>query len=426
MIESRRHALQHMAMGGTLALSATWSRDLFAQETPSDALPATGATEPRLKPLDEMMTSFVKQHQVPGAALAVMRGSELVYARGFGFADVEGNRPVEPESLFRIASISKPLTATAILKLTLQGKFQLDDRVFDVLSADQWLPAKYDERLRTITIRQLLQHTGGWDRDKSFDPIGNAAKAAEVLGKPLPANAVDITRYTLTLPLDFDPGARYAYANVDYLLLGRIIEHITGESYETHVSKAVLAPAGITRMQLGRAHETTLAKDEVRYYDRKKRMVKAINGARIGEQVPLVYGGENLEAYEAHGGWIASAVDVAKFGAALTSGMPDALLPPNLLAELASRPSGNAGWESDGKPRAFYYGLGFSVRPVGDQGRYNLWHTGLIAGTSTLLVCRHDGFRWAVLFNTDRSPDNKVLAALMDPLIHQAVDALKW
>lgn len=424
MIHSRRLALKQLALGGTVAALTGWPNALFSQQAAHDDLPITGSTEPRLKPLDDLMTSFVVQYQVPGAGLTVTRGSELVYSRGFGFADVDAKRAVEPDSLFRIASISKPLTAVAILKLNQQGKFKLDDRVFDVLPAEQWLPAKYDDRLRTITIRQLLQHTGGWDRDKSFDPIGRATDAVQTLGKSLPASAVDITRYTLTLPLDFDPGARYAYSNVGYLLLGRLIELGSGESYESFVTKTVLAPAGVTRTRLGRAHESDLDKDEVHYYDRKKRMATAINGAKLGEQVPLVYGAENLEAYEAHGGWIASTVDIAKFAAALTHAKSDALLAAEWLAELRARPQGNPGWESEGKPRDPYYGLGFMIRPIGNQGGVNMWHSGLIAGTSTLLVSRHDGFCWAVFFNIDRAPDGKTLSNLIDPLVHKAVDAV--
>ncbi len=424
---SRRDALHWMAVGigAVTNLSVHGTGSTFAQQESGSGIPRTGETSPQLRPLDELMTSFVKQHDVPGASLAVMKGAKLVYARGFGLADTEAMRGVQPNSLFRIASVSKPLTAVAILQLWQKKKLRLEDRVFDILPAKAWLSEQHDPRLKEITVRQLLQHTGGWDRDKSFDPIGNPREAVRVLGKSLPASAEDIARYTLTLPLDFDPGKRYAYSNVGYLLLGRIIQQTSGQTYEAFVKQNVLAPIKVTRMSLGRSAESSLHKDEVRYIDRKKRIVPAVNG-EIGASVPLVYGGENFEGYEAHGGWIASAIDLVKFAASLTGATKPALLNPLALKELVTRPSGSAGHDLDGAPKPAYYGLGFNVKPIGREDRFNIWHTGLIAGTSSLLVLRHDGFSWAVLFNTDRSPDNNVLSGLIDPLIHKAIDSVKW
>ncbi|MBC8116897.1 MAG: beta-lactamase family protein, partial [Candidatus Saccharimonas sp.] len=388
--------------------------------SPEKSPSITGVPHNGLKPFDDLMTSFVGQHRVPGAALAVTRGSKLVYARGFGFADVKAKRPVQPDSLFRIASISKPLTAVGVMQLIGQGKFKLEDRVFEVLPAGEWLPEKYDERLRSITIRQLLQHTGGWDRDKSFDPITRPHDVARVAKKPLPVNASDVARYALTLPLDFDPGTRYAYSNIDYLLLGRLIELASGLPYERYVKEKVLASAGVTRMQLGRVWQDELAEGEVRYYDSKQRNGPAVNGMKLGEQVPFVYGAENFEGYEAHGGWIASTIDLVRFASALDNPTTSKLLQRETMAAMWSRPDGPPGHEADGKPKAAFYGCGWNVRPVGNDGRANVWHGGLIAGTSTLLVRRHDGLNWAVLFNTDRNSEDKVLSGLIDPLIHQA------
>lgn len=427
-VSYRREALQRMAIGigEVTSLSVLGRRLTFAQQESGSGVPRTGETSPQLRPLDELMASFVKQHDVPGASLAVMKGAKLVYARGFGLADTETKRGVQPNSLFRIASVSKPLTAVAILQLWQKKKLRLEDRVFDILPAQEWLPEQHDPRLKEITVRQLLQHTGGWDRDKSFDPIVNAREAVRVLGKSLPASAEDIARYTLTLPLDFDPGKRYAYSNVGYLLLGRIIQQTSSQTYEAFVKQNVLAPIKVSRMSLGRASESSLDINEVRYLDRKHRVIPAVNGGKIGTDVPLVYGGENIEGYEAHGGWIASAADLVKFAAALTGAAKPVLLKPPALKELVSRPSGAAGHKPDGTPMPVYYGLGFNVRPIGREDRFNVWHDGLIAGTSSLLVLRHDGFCWAVLFNTDRSPDDKVLSGLIDPLIHQAIDSVNW
>jgi N-acyl-D-amino-acid deacylase len=385
----------------------------------------TGDTHHALAPFDQLMTTFLQQHRVPGAALAVTRQSRLVYARGFGLADVETARAVQPTSLFRIASVSKPITAVAVMQLVEQMKFALDDRVFDILPANDWLPAKCDERLRRITVRQLLQHTAGWDRDKSFDPIGRPREAAQALNKPLPVGPADVVRYTLTLPLDFNPGTRHAYSIVGYLLLGRLIDLVSGQPYERHVKEKVLAPLGISRMQLGRSWKGDLAREEVRYYDSQQREGPAVSGPLLEAMVPLVYGAENFEAFEAHGGWIASAIDLVRFAAAFDDPASSKILKAASIAAMFARPGGAAGFEASGQPKTPYYGCGWLVRPVGDEGRANIWHTGLIAGTTTLLVRRHDGLNWAVLFNTDSNPSGENLAGLIDPLVHAATDAVR-
>lgn len=420
---TRRTVVQAM-----LATAASASQ-LFADDPKSSKKATlkpkiTGIGHKDLAPIDEMMTAFMQAHQVPGAALAVSRHSRIVYERGFGWADVEEKRPVQPDSLFRIASVSKPITAVAVLQLIQDSRFGLNDRVFDVLPANEWLPARHDERLRTITVRQLLQHTGGWDRDVSFDPIGRPHEVAKVVSHPLPVGPAEVVRYTLTLPLDFNPGTRSAYSNVGYLLLGRLIEHASRQKYEAYVKQHVLNPVGVTRMQLGRAWKRNLAKGEVHYYDSKHRMGMSVNGPTLNSEVPIVYGAENLEAYEAHGGWIASAPDLVRFASAFDHPQSSKLLKPESIATMWARPEGDAGHEPGGKPRDAYYACGWNVRPVGNQGA-NEWHTGLIAGTSSLLVRRFDGLNWAVVFNTEADAKGKVLSGLIDSLIHQAADAVR-
>jgi len=405
-----------------LTASSTIPISAEANENPA---PITGVASPDLAPFDDLMTEFVRKHQLPGAALAITRNSKLVYARGFGYADVEAKRSVAPDSLFRLASISKPLTAVAVMQQVEKSKLGLDDRVFDILPADQWLPEKFDPRLRSITVRHLLQHTGGWDREKSFDPIVRVHDIARLLKKPLPVSPADVIRYTLTLPLDFDPGSRYAYYNVDYLLLGRLIEHASGIPYEEYVKQHVLRPVGIQRMQLGRAWVGELAQGEVRYYDSKRREHEAVNGPKIGVKVPIVYGGENLQAYEAHGGWIGSAIDLVRFASAFDNPESSVLLKPESIKAMWSRPVGAAGYAENGQPRDMYYGCGWSVRSVGENGKANTWHTGLIGGTSSILVRRHDGLNWAVLFNTDATSKGERPSSLIDPLVHQAADQVR-
>lgn len=389
----------------------------------------TGRETPNLQPFDTLMLTFMRQNEVPGAALAVTRNSRLVYARGFGWGDLEQREPVEPDSVFRIASISKPITAVAVLRLIETGKLQLDDHVFKLLDDT---PAnrpnsKPDRRLADITVRHLLLHAGGWDRSRSFSPMGlkGTTKIATALGVPPPGRPADVIRYMLGEPLDFDPGSRMAYSNFGYLLLGRVIEHVSGQPYEEYVKQEILARADITQMRIGGTAREDRAPKEVTYYDGQNRTKTALFGPREGEQLPLPYA-RSIEIMDAHGGWIASAVDLVRFASALDVPHHGKILAPDTVRAMFKRPGGLLGFTADGQPKASYYASGWAVRPVG-MGRRNTWHTGQIVGTSALLVRRHDGLNWAVLFNTHANPDGKALADLIDPKIHEAADAVaEW
>jgi N-acyl-D-amino-acid deacylase len=387
------------------------------------AAPITGEHDRRLESFDKLMTSFIEKHHVPGAALAVTRRGKLVYARGFGFADEEAKEPVRPAMLFRIASVSKPFTATAVLQLVEKNKIQLTDHLLQHVPFQPHLEtgAKPDPRWQKITIRQLLHHTGGWDRDQSYDPIGIPWKIAKAMHKQVPVTPIEIVHYMMGQPLDFEPGARFAYSNLGYLVLSRLIENVTKQPYESHVQKSVLAPLEITTMKLGRALAEHRAKNEVKYYDLKHRTGPALYPPKIGQPVPLQYGAENFEGFEAHGGWIASAPDLVRFASAFDQPDRCKILSEKTIETMWERPLGSAGYDAKGKPLDAFYSCGWSVRPISKNSR-NTWHDGGITGTSLLLVRRSDGLNWAVLFNTDEDPKGKAPADLIDPLIHKAAD----
>jgi N-acyl-D-amino-acid deacylase len=390
------------------------------------APPVTGEHDRRLESFDNLMTKFVEAHRLPGAALAVTRHGKLVYARGFGFADEEKKEAVHPAALFRIASVSKSFTATAVLQLAGKDRFQISDRVLEHVPFQPHLEpsAKPDPRWQKITIRELLHHTAGWDRDKSYDPIGIPWKIAKAMHEQPPVAPVEIVHYMMGQPLDFDPGTRYVYSNLGYLILGRLIECVTKQSYEAYVRKSVLAPLGITSMKLGRALAEHRAKGEVKYYDPKHGTGPALYPPKIGQPVPIPYGAENFEGFEAHGGWIASAPDLVRFGSAFDQPGRCPILSERSIETMWERPLGRAGYDANGKPTDAYYSCGWDVRPVGKAGR-NTWHGGGITGTSTLLVRRWDGLNWAVLFNTDADSKGKAPADLIDSPMHGAADAVK-
>jgi N-acyl-D-amino-acid deacylase len=389
----------------------------------------TGDSNPRTAAYDEMMAAFMAKYRPPGAALAVTKDGRLVYARGFGYADTQRKDVVQPSSLFRIASLTKPFTATAVMQLMQQSKLKLDDKVFSILKLQPFLArgARVDQRIYGITVQQCLQHTGGWDRDKGFDPMSAdaAQQIARALGVGLPINPEQIIRYTMGTPLQTDPGTTYAYSNFGYCVLGRVIQAMSGGSYDDYVTRRVLAPVGITGMRLGKNLLKDRAPGEVRYYDSGGRTGPAISGPDIGHQVPLPYGVECIETMDANGGWIASPVMLVRFLDAFNDIKNSTLLNEASITAMLARPPGAPGLDN-GKPAAAYYGCGWMVRPIGGrQTRYTKWHFGLLSGSSTLMVARDDGLNWAVLFNSDADKDGNEFSGSIDALMHQTADAIR-
>lgn len=384
-------------------------------------VPVTGTPVPELASFDRTLLGLMAKWQIPGGSVAVVKDGRLVLAHGYGWADRDSRQPVRPGSLFRIASLSKSLTSAAILKLVEAGRLRLDDKAFDLLSDLKPRPgAAINPALRTITIRNLLQHSGGWDRDQSFDPMFRSRDIATTMGAPAPANAETIIRYMLDQPLQFTPGTRYAYSNFGYCVLGRIIEKATGQRYEDFVKSQILHPAGVTAMRLGHTRLEERAPNEVRYY--------GFPGIGLGPsvfplgpaKVPWPYGGFYIEAMDSHGGWLASASDLARFIEALdaNSHHPQ-ILRSQSIAQMIARPAPPLWVGTD-----YWYGMGWSVRTA--QGGTNWWHTGALDGTTTLMVRAGIGVTWVVLLNS-RPKDGGGLDSELDSGMWQAEQAVqRW
>ena len=361
--------------------------------------------------VDERVAALMGKYEIPAGAVAITKNDRLIHAAGYGFADRERTTPVTPATLFRIASLSKPITCIAVLRLADAGQLSLDDPAFDHLPRYQLSEiADLDERIRGVTIRQLLEHSAGWDRDATFDPMFRAAEIAAELGEPAPATPDMVIRYMLRRKLDFEPGAKSVYSNFGYCLLGRVIENVTGKPYEQAVQELVLTPAGIQRMRLGKSRLAERAPGEVFYDDETAGETTPSVFPIDTEPVSWCYGGFHLEAMDAHGGWLASPIDLARFVTAIDGRRGQALLSQTMLREMTARPS-HAGDDA-------YVGLCWNLRPAGDG--VNWWHTGSLPGTSALLVRTHHGYAWAAVFN-DRPAGNRKRNAF-----HAELDALFW
>lgn len=345
--------------------------------------------------LDTRITGLLAKWNIPGGAVAVSRNGRLVYATGYGLADPETREPVRADSRFRMASISKPVTSAAILRLVEEGKLSLDDRAFHLL--EHLLPEDgvvADRRIFNVTIRQLLQHTGGWDLYQSFDPMFVSQQAADAVGAPAPASSDTVIRYMLGQPLQTAPGTAHQYSNFGYNVLGRVIEAVSGQTYEAYVQEHVLAPAGVTCMQVGRSLLRDRAIDEVRYVDAPGAPLVPSVFPAVPGPVRAPYGGWHLEAMDANGGWIGSAVDVVRFVTAVdgSSSRPDLLRPPTIQTMVArpSPPLSGAGQT--------YYAMGWGVVVL--AGGLDWQHGGALNGTTGLVIRRRDGIVVAALFNS--------------------------
>lgn len=386
---------------------------------PAQEVTVSGAAVVNGAKFDDWMKAFLTEHKIPGGALAIVRDGKLVYSRGFGWADRDAQEPVDPDSLFRIASVSKPMTAVAILKLEEQGKLSRHDKVLDHLQYEPHFEAegKFDERWKQVTIDHCLTHRGGWDRDKSYDPMFQARRMSRSLGIALPILPEHIIRFQLGQPLDFDPGERYAYSNFGYSLLGRIIEKVTGQLYEPYVCREILAPLGIERAKIGGSLQNERAEGEVCYYDVKNAEGTAVTGPGAGERkVPISYGTWRQETLDSHGGWIASAPDLARFAAAfdiMDGGVKTrgALLKPQTVQDMFA-PVAPVRSTTDPSQIVAHYGYGWLVKQesaadgnVGAVAR----HGGALACTASSLMHFPDGINLAVVFNLGQSADGKFL-----------------
>jgi len=359
----------------------------------------------------------MRKHKIPGSSVAISKDSKIIYARGFGYSDLENQQLVQPNSLFRIASLSKSITATAILQLMDQNKLRLDEPILKYLS--KYLPTANspDPELFKISILHLLQHQGGFDSTASFDPMFRLSEIATDTQNPPGVLKEELISFMFTRPLDFVPGSKHVYSNFGYCLLGKIIEIASKQPYEDFVRANVLTPVGATSMRLGRTLLCDRADGEVLYYDERKQKSKAIFGPDKGEMVDSPYGAWCLEVMDSHGGWLASAIDLVRFASAFDDPYACRILSPQGIHQMFARPKLDQ--------HADVYGAcGWFVRDLGSNRR-NAWHSGALAGTSTLLVRRHDSLNWAILFNTRAAKNAEYLSAVIDPLMHKALNSIK-
>ncbi|HEY2293616.1 MAG TPA: serine hydrolase [Thermoanaerobaculia bacterium] len=338
--------------------------------------------------ISSRMNDYLKAHHAPGMAIAITKEGRLVYAAGFGYANQETGEEAGPTSLFRIASVSKPITAVAIMKLVEAGKLRLDDKVFGpggILGA-QFPTPPGNEKIEQITVRHLLEHVSG---------LSNSG------GDPMFMNLgmthAQLISWVLNDPAHFmkrNANSQYEYLNFGFCLLGRVIEKVSGKSYEQFVQENVLRPSGVTGMMIGANSEAQRKPREVKYY-------------------PADAYSLNVTRFDAHGGWIASPIDLERFMVRV-DGLPSK---PDILSAASHAVMVTDPHVKSASGNNPDYALGWCLSPQ--------WHDGAMPGTISLLVLAPNGYTFAAVVNY-RPADDDFAYTLMAELQKVINEVSAW
>ncbi|MDF9431537.1 class A beta-lactamase-related serine hydrolase [Cupriavidus gilardii] len=324
------------------------------------ALRKTACATPLSESIDTVVQKALDERRLVGAVVLVARDGELVHRQAAGLADRESQRPMAVDTVFRLASISKPIVSAAAMVLVARGQIDLDDGI------DRWLPAfrprLVDGRVPRITIRQLLSHTAGLGyRFLEVDENGPYAQAGvsdglDRIGIDLDENLGRIA----SVPLLYEPGTAWGYS-VATDVLGALIERVHGAPLDVAVRQLVTGPLGMTETDFVARDAQRVATPYVNDRPQPHRLGE-------GEIVPVFDGTVGIRysparifdphAFPSGGaGMAGTADDVMRLLEALRQ--PDgALLPNELVAEMTRDQTD--GHEVPGAP-GFGFGLGFSV-----------------------------------------------------------------
>ena len=337
--------------------------------------------------IDGVLRDFYNKYSLPGGvSVAISCRERLVYEGAIGYADKQHKISLTPKHRMRIASVSKPITAIAIMKLLEDKKIRLDDFVFgeNGVFANKYGMPIYRDNPVDITVKQLLEHSsGGWGRSTDYTGIGLR----------------NIRRVLESIPLEHLPGTlsdKSSYSNFGYYVLGRIIETKSGMTYENYVKENILKPSGINGMRIG---ATTSAPDEVEYIS-----------AADGDINPSTY--NNPVHIDSFGGWIANPVELLKILVRVDgfSNVPD-ILKSETIKTMTTQTTAN-----------HRYALGWLLDTSGN----NWLHTGNMPRTSSMMARHSDGFNWVILINYQ--PPSEVRSELssdMDKLFSQIKEKIR-
>lgn len=330
--------------------------------------------------IETAVAAFMATSKVPGMSVAVVHDGEFVWSAGFGMSDLENSVPATSQTLYRVGSISKPITATAAMALWQEGKLDLDSPV------QKYCPA-FPQKPWPITTRRLLGHLAGirsyrvpeypyWE--SQADPeVGNTRHFENGIEGGLTFFAGE--------PLVAEPGTHFNYSTQGYTLVGCAIEGASGRKYADYVRESVLVPAGM--LQTRPDDRFAIVPFRTRFYS-KDRSGQVVNAEFLDSSYKVP-----------GGGWLSSAPDMARFAVAI------------LNDRLVTRATRDMMWTqqmpTDGRGR-MAYGLGWQLGSAG--GVQDVGHGGSQQGTTAMLLIAPDSRAGIVVMSNSDGVDAGGLA----------------
>jgi serine beta-lactamase-like protein LACTB len=343
---------------------------ILALSPPALGQRPAGLPDSVIRRADSVVVASIAAHHVPGLSVAIGLDQRLIWSKAYGLADLEDSIPVTRSSLFRTASIGKPMTATAVMQLWQEGKLDLDAPV------QAYCPA-FPRKRWPVTARQLLAHRSGI-RDKTPEEESNYRH-------------YDSIRSALTIfandSLLFEPGTAFRYTSYGYDVLGCVIEGASGRRYLEYMTTRIFLPAGMRHTQLDDPREIIPHRVSGYALDQSGRLRNSIHDD-MSNRVPA-------------GGFVSTAEDLVRFGSAVLSG--------KLLADSARRLMFQVQRGPKDPPSKEGYGLGWAL---GDwYGVQEVSHGGGTPQVCALLyLLPAKGFIVAVMMNLEAVPDRGDLA----------------
>jgi CubicO group peptidase (beta-lactamase class C family) len=308
-----------------------WSLGFASATDQPDAVP---------DPIDDYVSVEMAKQHIPGLALLVSRGGQIVRAQGYGLSNVELQAPVKPETIFQSGSVGKQFTATAVMILVEDGKIGLNDPLTKYFPD---APATWKQ----VTIRELLSHTAGFtDYPKGFDMRKDYTEA-------------ELLKIVERIPLAFPPGTSWSYSNLGYLTLGIVIHKVTGEFYGDYLQERIFGPLGMS---------TTRIISEADIIPNRSAGYRLVKGELKNQEwvAPML----NTTA---DGSLYFSILDLAKWDAALYT--------EKILKRASLEQMWTVAKLSNGQPNSGHYGFGWFIETR--NGHHVVEHEGSWQGFQT-------------------------------------------
>jgi CubicO group peptidase (beta-lactamase class C family) len=324
-----------------------------AQAQPSQAF---------IEAADKSVPGALRDYNVPGLAVALIRNGAVVWMKGYGFADVASAKPITPDTAFNVGSLSKTATAWGVMRLAERGKVELDQHVDAYLKGWRLPPSQFDAK--QVTIRRVLSHTAGISNHgyHGWDPASPLPPIVDSLSGKTGTGAVRVVS---------PPGTGFAYSGADYAIMQLLIESVSGLSFQDYMKAEVFQPLGMQHTGFGLPS----------YFAQ----FMALPYGPFGEPLPRLRYNELAAA-----GLITTLRDLATFAAAGLNGphgVPPGhgVLQPRTIA-LMQTPQPHTRWaDRDPYGPNPQYGLGYTVRPDQFSGQVGVGHGGTNRGWESLL-----------------------------------------